>query len=537
MTVMGQKLVPALLVAGLAATASAQQKCDIDENKPSQVAVSVLDIQVAQNSAKPEDAAAKLKDAVKKLHEGDMKVNPVGRNYELGRVYVLFTTQPSVTSGMTTRGALGYVDNPAAPFDLYAGIDSAFTVVETANPECVSETAQWRQQKPWVDLVNKALEAANADKMDSAVALANRSLLLSKNAGYAYYVLAIDAQKKSKFMEALAQFKAGVAASKDSSQADFRRQLLQAAGGLASDAAEQSTGADKATYLNEAKTAYTALAADPGTKYADVARAGQARLAAISGDTNAIKASYADALANPSAFNYAQLMGAAVSAAKANQNKDAIKLFEAARTANPYHRDALYNLARLYMLDSSYAQGIPVARQLVAVDPSNPDNYQLIAIAYAAQQKVLAMKQKAADSTARALGARANSAKATAAQKKAAIDSVPRVQKLIAVYNDSSKVMLDSALKYNSLITSIPAKVLFNEFSPSEGKVTLGGQVTNQTDAARSFTLKIDFLDKGGSVVSSQSVDVPAVDAHRAKPFKVEGTGAGIVAFRYAPIT
>jgi hypothetical protein len=97
--------------------------------------------------------------------------------------------------------------------------------------------------------------------------------------------------------------------------------------------------------------------------------------------------------------------------------------------------------------------------------------------------------------------------------------------------------VLDSALKYNTMITSIPAKVVFNEFSPGDAKVTLGGQVTNQTEAARGFTLKIDFLDKAGNVVSSQSVDVPAVEAKRSKPFRVEGTGAGIVAFRYAPLT
>jgi hypothetical protein len=538
MTVMGQRLVPALLIAGMAATAGAQQKaCDIDENKPGQVARAVLDIQIAQQSAKPEDAAGKLKDAVKLLHEGDMKVNPVGRSYELGRTLVLFTSQPTIQNGMTTRGDVGFVDNPTAPYDLYAGIDSAFSVVETANPECVKETAQWRQQKPWVDLVNRAIEAANADKMDSAVYLANRSLLLSKNAPYAFYVLAIDAQKKEKYMDAITQFKAGVAAAKDTTQADFKRQMLQAAGTLAADAAEQANGADKTTYMNEAKAAFAALAADPGTKYADAARNGQARLATMSGDTTAIKASYAEALANPAAFNYAQLMGAAVTAAKANQNKDAIKLFEAARTVNPYHRDALYNLARLYMLDSAYAQGIPVVRQLLAVDPSNPDNYQLIAIAYAAQQKAYTAKQRSADSLSKALGKRANDPKVKASAQKAAIDSAAREQKIITAYGDSAKTTLDSALKYNTMITSIPARVVFNEFTPGDGKVTLGGQLTNQSDAARSFTIKVDFLDKGGNVVSSQSVDVPAVDPKRSKPFRVEGTGAGIVAFRYAPIT
>ena len=60
--------------------------------------------------------------------------------------------------------------------------------------------------------------------------------------------------------------------------------------------------------MTEAKAAFEALAKDPGTKYADAARSGQARLAQLSGDTTAIKASYADQLANPGAFSYASLM-------------------------------------------------------------------------------------------------------------------------------------------------------------------------------------------------------------------------------------
>jgi predicted Zn-dependent protease len=537
MPVMGRKLVPALLIAGLSASAGAQKACDIDESSPAQLTRAVLNLQIAQSAGKPEDAAAKLREAVKLLNEGDVKKNPTGRAFELGRAFVMLSSQPGIVNGMTTRGAVGFVDNPSAPFDLYQGIDSAFTVVETALPECASQTAAYRQQKAWVDLVNKAIEYNNADKMDSAVYAAKRSLLLTKNAPYGYMVLAQAAQKENKIPDAIANYKLAVAGAKDTSQADVRRQLELALGNLAADAAEEATGEQKTTYLNEAKAAYAALAADPGTKYADAARAGQARLAQVSGDTAAIKATYAEQLANPSAFNYNQLMTAAVTAARTNQNKDAIKLFEAARAVNPYHRDALYNLARLYLLDSAYAQGIPVARQLVAVDPSNPDNYQLLAIAYASIQKGYTAKQKQYDDLVKALGKRANSAGLSAKAKTAVIDSVPKMQRISNAYADSAKINVDSALHYNTLMTSLPAKVSFTEFTSADGKTTLGGTITNNTDAARSFTLKLEFLDKSGTVVASQTVEVPAVDPKKAKPFKAEATGAGIVAFRYAPIS
>jgi hypothetical protein len=71
-----------------------------------------------------------------------------------------------MASGVATRGALGLADNPAASYDLIANIDSSFTVVESSSPECVAQTAPWRQQKAWVDLTNKAIELANTDHLD-----------------------------------------------------------------------------------------------------------------------------------------------------------------------------------------------------------------------------------------------------------------------------------------------------------------------------------------------------------------------------------
>lgn len=537
MPVMGRKLVPALLIAGLAASAGAQQKaCEIDESTPAQLTRAVLNIQIAQSSAKPEDAAAKLRDAVKLIGEGDLKRNPVGRAYELGRALVFWSTQPSMASGLTTRGALGFIDNPTAPYDIVAGIDSAFSVVEASNPECAAQTAPWRQQKLWVDLVNRAIEFNNQDKMDSAVYLAKRSIQLSKNAPYGFMVLAQAAQKENKVSEAISNYKLAIAAAKDTAQADAKRQLQLALGNLAADAAETATGADKTTLLAEAKAAFTDLAKDPGTRFAEAARAGQARLAMASGDSAAIKSTYADQLANPGAFNYNALMAAAVTAAKANQNKDAIKLFEAARQTNPYHRDVLYNLARLQLLDSAYTTAIPLIRRLIEVDPSNPDNYQLMAIAYNSVQKGYNVRLREMDAKSKALGQRANTSK-SAAVIKAAVDSAARLSGPMKALGDTSKVLVDSTLKYNTLMTSLPARVQFNEFTPGEGKVSLGGTVSNQGEAAKTFTLKIDFIDKAGAVINSQTVTVGPIEPKRSASFKAEGVGTGIVAFRYAPIS
>ena len=304
-------------------------------------------------------------------------------------------------------------------------------------------------------------------------------------------------------------------------------------GNYAADLYETGAG-DKAAMMKEAKDAYEALAKDPGTKFADAARAGQARLATMSNDTTALKATYADQLANPGAFSYASLMTAAVNAARATQTKDAIKLFEAARSLNPLHRDVLYNLARLYLLDSAHTTALPHARKLVEVDPSNPDNYQLIAIAYQSSQKEYANKQKGFEEKAKVYGQRANAPRVTPAVQRANIDSAAKLTPTINAYRDSSAKLVDSAVKYAELMQKLPARVAFTEFTPAEGKTTLGGTISNQTDAPCSFAFKIEFVDKGGNPVGTpQDVTVGPVAPQKAAAFSATGTGAGIVAFKY----
>jgi tetratricopeptide (TPR) repeat protein len=541
MLVWGRTALPAFMsiaaAAAFAATAGAQQKgCEIDEGSPNQVARAMLDLQIAQSSGKPEDAANKLKDAIKLLGEADKSKNPVGRNMVLGRTLVLWMGQPSMTSGVTTRGALGFTTDPTASYDIIAGIDSAFSVVEASNPDCVAQTSPWRQQKAWVDLVNHAVELGNSQgKGDSAQMLANRSLMLYKNAPYAYMVLAKVSAEKNQPKDAINYYKQAIAAAKDTSLADTRRGLLQQLGAYAADLSEAAQGPDKVGYVAEAKAAYEALAKDPGTKYADAARNGQARLATLSGDTAAIKASYADQLANPGAFSYNSIMSAAVTAARANQTRDAMKLFEAARSLNPYHRDVLYNLARLYLLDSAYTKGIDIARQLIAVDPSNADNYQLMVLGYSGIKKDYDFKLKKVDSTQKAYGQKANTVK-NATVVKAYVDSAARNNKVLTAYQDSSRVTVDSALKYNDVMQKLSARMSFTEFTPKDGGATLGGTVANMCDAARPITTKVEFLDKSGNVVASQDISIASAPAKQSSPFSLNATGAGIVAFRYSPI-
>ena len=518
-------LLPLALSAAVTAVAGAQQKgkeCEVDEGKPGEVARAMLSLQVAQSAAKPEDAAKQLRNAVGSLEKADKAKNPVGENFVLGKTLVMWMSQPNMPS-VTTRGAVGFTQNPTQPLDLVLAIDSAFSAVEKAMPECASQTAAWRAQKGWVTMINDAIQQLNADHPDSAEALARRSLILNPNAPYGYMVLGNLAQKKNQPRQAIDYFKQTVEKSgTDTTYADLKRQTMLAAANLASTAAENATGAEKAAYLSDAKWGFETLAQDPKAgNYADQARTGLATLASASGDTAAVKATYAQQLGNPSNYNFQQLLNAGVTAARAQQVSDATTLFEAAYKKNPYHRDVLYNLAIMYLNGNKYDKVVPVVRELVGVDPSNGDNYRLFTIAYANEQKGYNEKIKSYNALA----------------KKAKLPkSIKAYEDSAKVYFDSAKAVADSALKYNTIAEGFPVKVTFNQFATDEGKSTLGGSVNNTSDQTQTYTVKVDFLDASGKTVSSQTTTVGPVSAGQSGRFTVTGAGSGIAAFRYSPL-
>ncbi|HKO16619.1 MAG TPA: FxLYD domain-containing protein [Gemmatimonadaceae bacterium] len=512
-----------LLTMTAAAVAGAQQKeCPADEGKPGEVARAMLALQMAQ-SAKPEDAPRQLKSAIASLEKADRSKNPVGESFVLGKTLVLWMGQPNVKPVMP-RGALGFTQRPTDSIDLVTTIDSAFNVVEQAMPDCATMIAAWRGQKGWVTMVNDAIQQLNADHLDSAEALGKRSVTLNKYSPYGFMVLGNVAQKRNHPREAINFFKKTVeVAGTDTSYADLKRQELLAAGNLASQSMADASGAEKAAYAADAKWAFDQLLKDPGTtgNYADAARAGLASLASAQGDTAAVRATYQAQLANPTGFGFQQLLNAGVTAARAKQIGDAEKLFEAAYQQNPYHRDVLYNLAIMYLNDNQQSKSLPVIAKLISVDPSNGDNYKLYTFAYADLQKSWAAINKR-------VVAKANAAK-DAKTRKIYADSAK-------LSGDSVRAVTDLALKNNLLAENFPMKVTFNEFSSSDSSSTLGGTIQNNTDQAQTYTMKVDFLDKSGKVVNSQTATVGPVAPKQSGTFKVTGTGTGVAAFRYAPL-
>jgi predicted Zn-dependent protease len=385
------------------------------------------------------------------------------------------------------RSEVGFTTNPTGTIDILMAADSAFSYVEQNAPQCADSIALFRQQ-PWVKLVNEAGAAVNAEKYDSAAYLANRSLIIYRNSPYAYNILAVIAQRKNDFPTALENYKQVVAKTVGDTAATSRRMRKEALYNtalLTQNIAAQKSDAAMARQVPDLWRAYLKEYPDDAD-----AKGALARAVAATGDTAAVAAIYADMMTNPAKYTDQQLVEAGVGMANNNKSGDAIKLFSAALAQNPYNRDALFDLATTHFSAGNAVETRTYAHRLVALDPSNPDNYKLIAGSYQLQ----------------------------AGETKDA---------------KAKKTATDSLLAYLQKAGQMTARVTFDQFNHNGAKHDLVGKVENLGTAAASYNLKVEFLDKSGNAIATQAATVASVGPKESKPFTVTANKEGIVAFRY----
>jgi predicted Zn-dependent protease len=505
---------------------AAQPVCEATQPGGSVGARANLSLQLAlkDQKANPANAAKNLQAAVKTL-EPVSKGEELNRAYMLGSTLALWLNQPGI--GYTPkRSAVGFGTNPEATIDLPATIDSLFKIVEASKPGCDYYTAYWRGgQQAYLDMVNNAIAALNADKLDSAQYYASMANRLYSGSPYGAMVLGNIASKRNNNDEAMKQWQlAATAAAADTVYRDVQRQVLENIANVHMNAARDDKAAKpaRAEAAKKATEAYNQLLAVPGTTGSVAARARQNLQQAllVTGDTTAVTKSYSDMLSNPTAYSAQDLLVSAVAAVRANKNADAAKLFENVLVLNPYNRDALFNLAVTHLNLGQNDKVPALVTRLVAVDPGNPENYLLAARAYVEIAKT---------------------------RKGAAQQAV----------NDTTLTWFNKSQR-------LPVDVSFTEFSPSEKELVIAGQVLDRRDkaadaekggttttrsaaaraaaakktAAASFapkpvTLKFEAIDKGGAVLGTQSVTTEALQPGKSAAFKVTIPAANAVAYRY----
>jgi hypothetical protein len=521
-----------LVCASLLGAQTAPAKCDIDETAKGNAARALLSVNLARQAASPAVAATNLKNAVKLLETVAKDDDPVVDAYVLGSAISLMGNQPGI--GLAPkRGTLGYVSNPEGTLDLPRTLDSLFTVVETARPICKDYTAFWRAgQKFYLDVVNGAINALNAEKLDSAEYYATQANHLYAASPYGSMVLGGVASKRNDNAKAVEYWgKAAEVAAKDSTYRDVRRQMLANMGTVYLADANTATGPAKVAAARKAADVYAQLIAVPGTRGAYLSGGRQNLQTAyfLAGDTAAAAKTWEPLIANPTQYETQDLLNSAVNAARAARSVDAGKLFEATLAQNPNSRDALFNVAVTYLSLEQNDKVGPIVTRLVAIDPGNPDNYNLAARAYLSLAK-----------------------EAQTAKKSA----------LAVAYNDTTVTWYNRGNK-------LPIEVNFNEFSPTEKQVIIGGTITDRRDKAdavdtpapapapvkgakgakakpaapakpaaktypaKAITLNFVALDKSGAVVGTQSVTTEALSPGAQAKFTLTIAAPNAVAYRY----
>lgn len=489
----------ALLGVALAAsTAGAQAApkaaaCDIQSGGSPQIAGAYDALGKFNGTQNAAEQKKHLQSAIKQLSgTPDKASTEVARNWVLGQALVAWT----LVEGQESEGAradFGYATDPQGRIDIIAAADSAFDKVEAAMPGCKAQTLSMRTL-PYNATANRAVERFNAGDMAGSKTLARRAAQIMEKAPHAHHLLGNIAIKEQNYREAITHLEAAIAqAEGDSTLAEVRSNAMDNLAVLVANEAATATGEEQKALAAKAAGYYKDILARKPNDVA--AQNGLAQTLQLSGDSAAVAGIYANMSADPSKFTSNQLMDAGIGAANAGRTQEAIKLLSAALKENPYYRDGLFALSIMYMNAAQYDSLAVTANRLVAVDPSNPDNHSLLAQAY---------------------------------------------EGIVSTAKDNKvkKAYADSMLKTQQRASRMPVRVTFTEFQNmgNEQRV-LNGSVENLTDAPANYVLKIEFLDKSGNVVASKEEAVSDVQGKGSKTFSVSVQQAGVVAFRYAPIT
>ncbi len=470
--------------------------CEIDPNSPKELAVQSLAFQRARGAQNAEDRKKVLMGIMKELDTKPERFakNPVGYNYMLSQALVMWAMEPGL-GDTPTRAQLGLAGNPEQPYDIVVQLDAAFTAIETAAPACKTDVAALRQNDAWLALTRAALDASNTGKLDSADYYAKRSLLLSTESPYPYYVLANVANARNDKKSALANWSSVVErAGSDTTYKDLTTSTLYyiAVGQL--EVAQGQTGAEQMETAKAAAGSFQKLLmVNAESPDAPNLISNWADALILAKDTAQIPTVYAALLAAPEKATDISLTMGGVIATRANKSDDALKLFELAVQKNPNARDALRNLAATYYGKDMFAKMFDPSAKLVSIDPNNYDAWMMFA--YASQ----------------GLG---KSAKAPA----------------------EKKAWTDSLVKYNTIADDLPVKVDVAGFTRGAQNSTLVLALEQVAAKDGTYSVTAEFLDAAGNVVATATESVGPIKKGETKQVTIKADGAAIQGYRYKPI-
>jgi tetratricopeptide (TPR) repeat protein len=360
-----------------------------------------------------------------------------------------------------------------------AGADSAFTKAEALLPACKQDISAQRYNG-WVPLVNAGITFSKEQKNDSALALYREANGIYRDKPQAYAAAAVILANNRMDDSAIVYLQK---AADIATTANMPEDRNQATFNLAA-VLQRKNRNDEATAALERYVEWV-----PTDVEAKRALAGLYRTTGKVDKAKALEAEVgaAPAAAGASAGSGQAAMNAAIALYNAKKYDSAATAFEQIVAAEPNNRDALYGLANSYIGLKKGPQLAQTATRLVAIEPLNDDVLRMLATG----QRM--------------------SKKETAANKTA------------------------------MRVIAMPISVAITEFAPAADGASVKGTATGREamDAkgkpvtAKPVIVIFEFLDKTGSVVANQEVQIPALKAGEAQPIEAKAQGAGVAAWRY----
>ncbi|HEY5490992.1 MAG TPA: tetratricopeptide repeat protein, partial [Gemmatimonadaceae bacterium] len=174
------------------------------------------------------------------------------------------------------------------------------------------------------------------------------------------------------------------------------------------------------------------------------------------------------------------------------QFADAATLYESGLRKNPWHRDALFNAANVFLALHQPDKMADVVERLRAADPMNPDVLRLAGAVW---------------------------------QERGRLTTDARARTMCQ----------DSVMAYLDRASTLPAQVTVTRFTPhADNKVTLAGVVQNMGAATASFAVQFYLLDSSGATVGSVLVNADQLASKGFHEFSDQITAIGAVAWRYS---
>jgi tetratricopeptide (TPR) repeat protein len=370
--------------------------------------------------------------------------------------------------------------------DIY-GADTALTKAEQLAPGCQKEIAGYRRNA-WAALINAGTKFEKEKNSDSALALYRQAAIVYHGSPVTYYQIANSLNEKGQSDSAAYYFGQAATAAQgvtDTAELKYRDRSAFNEAALRLNAKNYPAAVTAfQRYLgwvpNDIEAKRGLAAAYRGAGQLDKAQELEKQVASAGGPGPSGGGAAGGAGAQ-------DLMSVGVNLYNEKKYAEAATAFEKVAAAEPYNRDALFNLTNTYLAMKDGPKLLSASQRLVAIEPASQTALKLLGEGYKQSGKVA--------------------------------EAVKTAEKVLA----------------------LPADLKVADFSTTGTGATLQATATGlqpQTATGKAIkpadlNLTFEFLDPKGNVVATQDAKVPALAPAATQSIKLEAQGAGIAAWRY----